>query len=410
MKKNIQIIKLLGKVIAFTFIFLFANNSFSQTRKDVEKKKEKNEKEIQYINKLISETQKTKKSTLNQLTLINEKINVRKSLIQNINNDIGTTSLQINEYENVIKEMENDLKVLKEEYSKMIQYAYKNRNSYHKLMFIFSSDDFNQAYKRLKYLQSYSEYRQKQAELIVLTKESLEKKVIELEIKKNTFNNLLNKKQEEKRQLDVESSEKDKVIQELKGKENELRKKLEQKRQTSIALQAELERIIEEEIRKAKEKAGKPNSSGAIPLSPKEKKLAEDFISNKGKLPWPTERGLITSYFGTHAHKKLKNIQVKNNGVDILTNNGMQARAIFSGEVTSIIIIPGANKTVIVKHGNYYTVYSNLKDVFVKKGDMVTTKQPLGIVFTDEEGSTELHFELWQDKSPQNPQNWILSK
>ena len=395
-------------VILFLLLLSGLNPLFSQNKKaKLQATKQQIEKEIEYNNKLLKETKKTKKTTLNQLIILKKQISNREKLIQNINSQIKTVDEQIALNNEILKELNNDLKNLKDEYAKMIYYAYKNRNSYDKLMFIFSSKDFNQAYKRIKYFQQYAAYRRNQAELITKTEAEINSTIKKLETVKSEKTLLVQSLIDEKNNLSREKKQQNTTFRKLTSKEKELKAILRRKEKAARKLEKEIEKIIAEEIKLASKKSGTTETSG-FALTPSELKLSNDFASNKGHLPWPVERGIISGTFGTHSHPVLKNVKTKNNGIDILTDTATKARTIFGGEVTRVISIPNYYFVVMVRHGEYLSVYSNLADVFVKKGDMVTAKQEIGVIHTDRKNAkTELHFELWKGKSLLNPSNWL---
>ncbi len=394
--------------ILFLVLLSGLNPLYSQNKKaKLQASKQKIEKEIEYNNKLLKETKKTKKTTLNQLIILKQQISSREKLIQNINSQIKTVDEQISLNNEILKELNNDLKNLKDEYAKMIYYAYKNRNSYDKLMFIFSSKDFNQAYRRIKYFQQYTAYRRNQAELIVKTENEINNTIKELENVKAEKVLLVQSLEDEKNNLSREKSQQNMTFRKLTNREKELKAAIRKKEKAAQKLEKEIEKIISEEIRLASKRTGTTGSSG-FALTPAELKLSNDFASNKGHLPWPVERGIISGTFGTHPHPVLKNVKTKNNGIDILTDTATKARAIFGGEVTRVISIPNYYYVVMVRHGEYLSVYSNLVDVFVKKGDVVSAKQEIGVIHTDTKNAkTELHFELWKGKSLLNPSNWL---
>ena len=401
-------------IIFFCFIFLLTASTFAQSKKDLEKKRHQNQKDIEYTNKLLNETKKNAESSYNNLLILNQKITLRQDIIYGITAEIKLLDSKIDDNRMVINSLEADMKKLKEQYAKMIIHAYKHRNSFDNLMFILAADNFNQAYKRLKYLQQYSEYRKKQAELINKTQTVLKSKISELEVKRSEKENLLKSKQEENIMLSLEKSEQDKIVTSLKNKESELKKQLAEQYETSKKLQKEIERIIAEEARKAAERAKtktttKANATSSFDLTPEEKLISDKFDSNKGLLPWPTERGIITGLFGEHPHPVLSNITISNNGIDISTTAGAEARVIFDGEVSKVVTIPGANKAILIRHGNFFTLYSNLSEVSVKSGDHVTTKQSIGKIET-EGNKTTLHFEIWQESNKLNPAIWLTKK
>lgn len=383
---------------------------FAQSKKELENKKKQLQKEIKQTESLLEETKKSKKLSLNQLVTLNKKISVREQLIQTIQAEIRIAEKQIKENKDVITSLENDLQKLKEEYARMIYYAYKNQDAYSRIMFVFSAQDFSQAYRRLKYMQQYSYYRQKQAEMIEKTQELLNKKNAELEEKKRQKQQLLGIEEQEKQVLAKEKSEQEKTLTQLQEQEKELLKKIKEKEQEQKQLQLAIQRIIEEEIRKSREKAKtdgtKPAEKG-LTLTPEAQKLSNTFEANKGKLPWPVAEGIITGKHGEQPHPVLKGITIKNNGVDISTKKDAPVRAVFEGEVTGLATVPGFGKVVMIRHGEYLSVYSNLRDVLVKKGDKIKTKQNIGVVETDDNGKTEVHFEIWKGSTLMNPETWL---
>lgn len=393
---------------------LFSHNLvFSQDRKSLEKKKKDLEKSISFTNSLLKETKINKAASLNQLTTLQHKIDFRKGLINTINKEIALLDSQIEENHEIISSLEEDIEELKLEYAAMINYSYKNRNSYDKLVFIFSAKDFNQAQKRLKYIQDYGDFRQKQADIIKHTKLLIDGKNQKLGNTREEKRFLLLSKERERTSLNEEKLEKNSLYNKLKNKETELRKELKNKQKEAKRLQKAIVDIIAEEVRRVREAAKK--STGFV-LTPEESKLSSNFKNNQGKLPWPVKRGIITGPFGEHNHPVLAGIKIYNNGIDISTNKGAIARSIFNGKVTGIILLPGVNKkAVIIRHGEYFSVYGNLKEVYVKKGDKISTKQDLGVIYSDsKQFKTEGHLEIWKitdaGSIKMDPEAWITKK
>ncbi|MCB9016940.1 MAG: peptidoglycan DD-metalloendopeptidase family protein [Lentimicrobiaceae bacterium] len=408
-----SLIKLLSCIAIAILGMLVSPNAAAQNSKaQLQQKKAKIEEEINYTNKLISETKKSKQASLNQLVLLNKQISKRQELISVISNEINNLENQINQTNDTIAHLTQTIKRLKGEYARMIYYASKNRNAYSRLMFIFAADDFNQAYQRLKYFQQYSSYRQNQVRIIKENQLILNQKITLLEKQKNDKLSLKQMEESEKKKLTVEKNDQDRTVKNLSQKEKDLLKKLRESEKAARKLQKAIEDLIAEEIRKASEaakKAGvKPAPENKFGLTPSEIQLTSSFTGNKGRLPWPTEKGIISSTFGEHPHPVLKGIKTRNNGIDISTSAGETARSVFDGEVTSTMTLPNYNNVVIVRHGEFLTVYSNLGQLFVKKGDKVKTKQKIGVIQSDENGKTKLHFELWEGKNIQNPESWIL--
>jgi septal ring factor EnvC (AmiA/AmiB activator) len=403
-------------VLAIVLI-LFCAEVRAQSRTELENKKTRLQKEIEYANKLLKESQVNHKNTIGKLNLINTKITKRQELINTMQRQSLMMEKQIGETQGVVKALEEDLERLKSEYAIMLQYTYRNQKFYDRLMFVFSSKDFNQAYKRLKYFEQYANHRREQARLIEETRKSLSSRAEDLTRKKRDLAAVLEEKEREKITLSEEVDEQGKMMETLRRQEKDLRKDLERKSKEKDRLDKAIARIIDEEIKKAKAKAEKSTGSGTkvsssgFALTPEEQSLSSSFSDNMGKLPWPSERGVITSTFGEHAHPTLRDIRTFNNGVDIATEGGSKARAIFDGIVSAVIVIPGANKAVMVRHGEYLTVYSNLKDVYVKPQDKVKVKQEIGTVANDpEEDRTLLHLEIWKGTNKQDPAKWIQAR
>ena len=391
---------------------LNTGNSFAQkqTKKDLENKKKQLQKEIEYTNQLLAETKKNKKLSLSQLVTLNKKISVRQELIATISGEIRVLNHQISEKNESIKALQNDLTKLKAEYAKMVYYAYKNQDAYSRLMFVFSSRDFEQAFMRLKYLQQYGNYRHKQAELIIETQKKLNEKVQDLESKKSEQRSLLTGEQVEKQHLTSEKTEKEQVFSQLQVQEGKLKKELEKKKKDAEKLEQAIQRVIQKELEKMQKQAeteNKPKPERLV-LTPESQQLSNSFASNRSKLPWPVIKGIVSEHFGIHPHPLMTNIDVNNNGIDITTSAGSLARAVFDGEVKAVVNMPGTGQFVLIRHGEFLTIYSNLKDVYVKVGDRVKTKQNIGAILSDDEDSkTVLHFELWKGQVKLDPESWL---
>jgi murein hydrolase activator len=389
---------------------------FAQSKNELENKKAKLQKEIDFTNKQLKIVEKNKNSTAEQLAALRKKIQLREALIGTINSEISSLGGAIASTSKEIVSLETDLQKLKREYAGMIRNAYMTRNNYHLLMFIFASNDFNQAYKRMKYLQQYGEFRRSQAAQIVVTQEQLTGKKQELEQKKNEKTTLRNTEQKQKSTLEKEKKDQDKLLVKLTDREKKLKKDLAAKQAAKKKLDDAIARLIRKEIEAARKKAtaaGNKNvtNKNVFTLTPEAAKLSNSFSGNKGLLPWPVAEGTISSLFGEHPHKELKGIMVKNNGIDIQCARGTTARSIFEGTVSGVINIPGAGKAVIIRHGDYLSVYSNLETVNVNTGDKVTTKQAIGTIAESGEGAKgEVHLEIWKNTSKLDPKSWLARK
>ncbi len=393
-------------VLLLLFLSIFTGIQ-GQTRKELEQKRKKTQQEIAYANKLLNETKKNQQTSYNQLKIIDKKIDIRKNLIVNIKDEINYIKDKIEENSSIVKSLQSELEQLKKEYAKMIYFAYRNRNAYSRWMYILSADDFNQAYKRLKYFQEYMKFRQKQVEAIKSVQDMLEKKISELEKQKAAKDALIKDQQEATIALSLEKSEQKNILNTLKNKEKELLRQLAKKRKAARRLQKAIEQLI------AKEAAASSGSNTAkYKLTPEEKLISDKFGANKGRLPWPSARGVITVTFGEHDHPTLKGIKTQSNGITIATTEGASARAVFDGEVRQILTIPGKHKTVIIRHGEYLSVYSNLKQVYVTSGDHVKAKEKIGLIYTDKEGdnTTTLELQIWKGTKKLNPALWLSGK
>ena len=397
---------------------LFAGAGYAQrTKASLEKEIKSLQKEIETANKLLKETSKNKEVTLNQVNLLDKKIQNRQKLINACNEQIKLLDQSINQGESNIKKLNGELGKLRGEYSKMVEFAYKNRNHYDQLEFLFASEDFNQAFQRLRYIQQFTDARKTKMDQI----SSAQKKVSE-EVENNRKAReeqaaLLAEEKAQQNALVKEKEELNTQVKQLKKQEGKIQQSIKDKQAQAKKFQKEIDKIIAEEIRKANERAAKEtknNKKGTtakpdkMALTPSEKALSTSFSANKGKLPWPVERGMISSSYGKHTSSVSSKVTVTNNGIDIATAENAKARCVFEGVVVSVVKPSATNIGVIIRHGDFFTVYSQLDAVFVNRGDKVKTKQEIGKVHTDRsEGKTELHFELRQGTETLNPSIWL---
>jgi murein hydrolase activator len=399
------------KFILFkTYIGLFlcftAVDSMSQSLNELRKEKEKTAADIEYINQLLKETNENVKSSLNRLAILDKQISLQGNLIENINRELDFLDTSIKLSSRRVDSLTSELQSVKNKYAAMIRYAKRNQDSNNQLFYLLSADDFNQAYKRFVYLRQYADYRRKQAERITELKNSLNHQIIEFNNRKEERQNLLASKISQTKRFEQQKESQNKYYTELQQKEKELKKKLDNQKKQEARLQQEIERVIAEEARKASRKS--PTESGMV-LTNEEKALSGDFSNNKGRFPWPVQNGLITDRFGEHPHAVLKHVMVRNSGIDITTQSNEKARAIFKGEVSKVVVISPGNMAVIIRHGNYLTVYSNLSEVYVKAGQKVDTKEVIGKIFTDkdDDNKTVLKFQLWRESIKLDPEEWI---
>ena len=391
--------------LSIFLLLVFAFSGMGQTSGELKEKQQKLREDIKYKEKLLKQIEQDSKSSTTKIVLLNKKINQREELITSIKDEIYLIDEKIEENQDLVTAMQNDIVRLKEEYSKMVVQAYKTRNVSSKLMYIFASEDFGQAYRRLKYLQQLSDYRKRQAQAIILTQSSLERKRLALEEQRKEKNSVLNSQNQEKLTLNRERQEKESELKKLSSKEVQYKKELAVAEKSANELKNLIKKAIEREIAARNEAAGTRGST--YNLTPEARELGNNFVANKGKLPWPVDKGEITAYFGEQPHPFLKGITVKNNGISISTTGNSRARAVYDGEVSKIIILPGAGKVVMVRHGEYISIYTNLKETFVNTGDKVKTKEEIGVIISDK-GKTEFEFQLWKGTTLMDPSYWIF--
>jgi murein hydrolase activator len=436
--------------ILITLLFLvFSLGTFAQQKSEKLKEEQARlEAQINSTKKLLSAAQRDAQTSFQELKLVEQNIRYREQLLQNIDQQIKANEIRIKEIEQSLASLNGKIESLKNQYKAMVFYAYRKRNKYDRIMFIFSSESFNQAFKRMVYLEKIKEIRQRQVMLIRQNQELLAKESQELKIQRERALQLADAKTKEKDALLVDKENQQLMYNEFKAREGELMAKLREEERKKATLQAEIKKAIAREIeeaekarkkaeaeRIAKEKAArekaerearekglpvpdkpkedpKPVAENAFGLTPEARLIGNDFVANKGKLPYPVETGTITEKFGRNPHPTLPGIETYNNGIDISTTKGANVRAVFQGEVTSVITIPGAGKVVIIKHGNYRTVYSNLQDVYVDKGTKVNVKQVIGTLLP--QGNISIaHFEIHEVKETTgktaelNPAFWL---
>ena len=427
--------------LSFTSTPAFCQKTKGKSKKQLQSEISSLQKEISTANQLLKQTKKDREMTLNEVTLLDKKIRQREQLIKAYNEQIAVLDEEISNGQSNIATLNSDLGKLRKEYAKMIVFANKNRSHYDRLGFVFASKDFNQAFRRLRYIREFTDARKTKMEQIASTEKRISDEVEASQIVREQQAAMLADEKVQKAELQKEKEELNRQVANLKKQEGSIQQDIKNKQQQAKQLQKAIDDIIAEEIRKANEEAErkrieaekkaaakkeknkdkgkttttKPNpvptttsKEKGMALTPAEKTLSSSFVANKGKLPWPVERGVISSSYGKHASAVSSKVTVTNNGIDIATTAGANARAVFDGEVTSVTKLTGSNTVVIIRHGEYFTVYSNLENVSVKRGDKVKTKQNIGKVHTNQtENKTELHFELLKETQRQNPSNWL---
>jgi septal ring factor EnvC (AmiA/AmiB activator) len=401
--------------------------SFSMTaqqptqKEKLEQRKTQLQDEIEVANGILKKTQKDKELTLSQVRALDKKVKAREELIRTVQAQITNSDREIRRQKNEIARLDGEIKTLKEKYAGMIREAQKRGTPSSALAFVFASDDLQQALKRLYFLRQYSGFRQTQVEEIKALQAEKAKAITAIEAEQGRKRQLLGQEVAQKQELVAEKSQQEAAVAKLKKKESQIATDIKKKRSELQKLEKQIQKIIQDELKRQREAARKQaeaqnpgsttqtgSSSTSFALTPEGAALAKDFASNKGKLPWPVERGIITQNFGENPVPGTSGVTIKNPGVDIGTPSKSGVRAVFNGEVSTVVRIPGANRVVLIRHGNYFTVYSNLDEVYVKTGDKVTTKQSIGRVAADPEtGESTLHFELWMDTNNQDPKPWL---
>ena len=408
LKISKSLVELSPRPAFFLFITLamLSTGSYSQSRQELEKQRMKLQKEIKEINSLLFKSQKKEKTLLSDLSDLSKRIGVRSELINTINAETKELTQEIKDNERQVGMLEDRLESLKKDYANMVVQSYKSKAKNSRLMFVLSSENFLQAYKRLDYIKQYADYRARQGEEIkveTIKLKNLNDYLIQTRAEKEM---LLAVNQREKDSITREKASREVLVKEVKKKEKQYVAEIEKKQREEREIDRKIEKLIAEAIASSK-KTTNVKSSG-FALTPEAKELEKDFISNKGKLPSPVERGVIVRRYGKQSHPTLKGITIESNGVFYATEKNTNARVIFDGKVLAIQVLPGNQKAVLVQHGNYISVYKNLDNVMVKKGDLVKTKQEIGRIHTDKTtGKTILAFVLFKEVHRQNPEEWV---
>jgi septal ring factor EnvC (AmiA/AmiB activator) len=410
--------------------FLSVFSVFSQTRKQLEVERKKLNKEIKQVNRLLFNEKKKEKNALDALKDINKKIEVRAKLISTINAEASILSTEIGVNEAKLKKLNKKLAELKEDYADMIFKSYKSKSQQSRTMFLLSSQNFYQAYKRLEYMKQYTSFRKNQGEEIVESANFVQKLNDSLFFQKNVKDTLVLSEKQQKQQIEADKKSQEKLITTIKKKESKYKKDLQKKISEEKKVASKIDKIIRDAIARAnrialaKAKAAaklksKSKSSSKrksvkkneFILSPEAKALATKFEQNKTKLPWPVKEGLVTRRFGVQPHPTIGGITVNSTGLHINTSAGAVAECVFNGKVLAIQLTSEGRKNVLVQHGNYITAYNNLQNSYVKTGDKVVTGQKIGQIFTDKvSGKTKLIFVLFKNTTRLNPSSWILKR
>ena len=384
-------------------------NAQDQRQQNLENQRKLLQEEIKQINKLLFSNEKQKKSVLTEFEDLSLKIDVRGRLIRVTNEQANRLTQKISVNQRIIGQQRKDLENLKKDYSEMIRKSYQSGSGQSRMMFLFSSESFLQAYKRSQYLNQYTSFRKKQGELIVEKTKTLQQLNTDLVAQKLKKEELVKENKKAQQQYKNEQSSQQQLIKALKKKERSFVSQINKKQKKAVAINKEIQRLIREAIAASNKAAGKNLNAKVFTLTPEDQLISDNIIANKGKLPWPAEQGVVVQKFGRQPHPVVKTTMIQSNGVTIATPQSSEARAVFEGKVMSIIGFKGSNPTVLIQHGNYITTYSNLSEVYVIKGQKVKAKEKIGKVFTNPEtGKTELKFSVFKNSSPTNPKSWIF--
>ena len=437
------------KRLLFVFLIILTTGLQAQTKEELQRQKVLLQDQIDLASELLLKTKNTKEASLSELQTLNQKIEARNKLIRTMDRQIRSIEREVMRKAKEIKNLEIRVDSLKSDYADLIKLAQRQQKPRDQILFILSSSSFAQAAKRMQYFKDMAAYRERQVQQIAIAQETLARERETLIAKKAEKIQVQTAQEGEKLALQADAQVQETTVQNLQSKESTLKKDIDKKQREAQQLEQQIKRIIAEEMRKAKERAERSSLEGeakelglvsgkdysrrtsnkalkklidktraakgldvrddgpSFAMTPEARALANNFASNKGALPWPVERGIITGKFGKHPHPIVKGVIVDNPHIEITTEENATVRSVFEGEVSSVVPIPGANVMVLVRHGNYFTVYSNLINVKVKAGDVVSLKEPIWTAFTDEEGKTMVQLGIWKDADIQDPNPWL---
>lgn len=437
------------KRLLFVFLIILTTGLQAQTKEELQRQKVLLQDQIDLASELLLKTKNTKEASLSELQTLNQKVEARNKLIRTMDRQIRSIDREVMRKAKEIKKLEIRVDSLKSDYADLIKLAQRQQKPRDQILFILSSSSFAQAAKRMQYFKDMAAYRERQVQQIAIAQETLARERETLIAKKAEKIQVQTAQEGEKLALQADAQVQETTVQNLQSKESTLKKDIDKKQREAQQLEQQIKRIIAEEMRKAKERAERSSLEGeakelglvsgkdysrrtsnkalkklidktraakgldvrddgpSFAMTPEARALANNFASNKGALPWPVERGIITGKFGKHPHPIVKGVIVDNPHIEITTEENAIVRSVFEGEVSSVVPIPGANVMVLVRHGNYFTVYSNLINVKVKAGDVVSLKEPIGTAFTDEEGKTMVQLGIWKDADIQDPNPWL---
>ena len=388
--------------IILLLIVLTSSSLSSQTKQDLENQKKQIQQDIKKIELKLKTNSKQKKLIVSNAEDINYKIKLQQNLINNINSQLNLILREIDRNENRLSDLKQRELILKDELSKMLLSAYKKKSNLNKLMFVFSSTSFQQAYKRIQYFKQYANFQNKTLSKIKINSNDIKNVIVVLDSQKTNKKLLIDENEEIKRDLSIEYTGLNNLITEVNKNQKRYSAEIKQKQKLTREIDKKIQRLIEEALAKAKKKDGR------FELTEEAKLISKNFNANKGKLPSPVIRGSVVLGFGKQPHPIVKTTTIQSNGVRIRTSSDVEARTIFNGEVYSIIKSKNNTHTILIQHGNFFTVYKNLSDIYVKKGDKLKTKDSIGKIATDPlNGQTILSFSIFNNGVPQNPRFWI---
>ena len=395
-------------LLIIALVFSSLGHTQSKKQQQLEQKRQEINRQIKQFETLVFQGKKEQKSIISKVEDLNFKISVRQNLIKITNQQANLLTREINNNQKRITSLRNKLKLLKEEYAAMVVKSYKSKSEESKVMFLLSSTNFQQAYKRLQYIKQYANYQKKRGEEIKVQTINLQDLNTELLKQKKDKQKLIKDNRVTKRELDKELEQHKVLMTSIKKNLSKYTSQIKTRQREANRIDKEIEKIIRDAIASSNKKAGKTNSSSTFALTSEGRVLAASFTLNKGKLPWPVKRGAVKLRYGTQRSPIDKNIPIKSNGVRIKTNRGEKVRAVFEGTVIRIGTPKNGNNFILIKHGNYITVYKNLSKIYVKQGDKVKSKQDIGEVLTNRAfGETILQFGIYKDGKTQNPAHWI---
>lgn len=393
----------------FLLLLTLATSTFAQkkTRYSLEKERKEIKNKIKEANQLLAATQNEKKNSEGQLRALNQRIYTQERYLGSLKNEVSLINKEMGDMEDIIFSLQRDLDSLKKEYGDMVYATYKANNSFNNLSFLFTSNSYNQLMMRIKYLDQFRRARRKQLEKIEQLKAYLIDKEDDLKGKlKEKQDVLLSFKNQSNELLTLRTKQKN-MVNTLASREGEFRKKIQKYEQDQVKLDKLIKDIIAKEIAKAKKPTASGSASNRLKTTKESTLISKNFVANKGRIPWPLTKCFVSRRFGKQPHSVLKDVYTMNNGLGLQCEKGSNVKTVFDGTVTTVATIPGLNKVIMVKHGDYFTVYAKMKNVTVKTGDKVTAKTIIGTVDTSNDGDTELEFQIWNGKEKLNPQSWL---